>query len=770
MPESEAEDPTREATPRPGPETFREGETGPWAASAGFASPPATPTRIGRFEIRAILGEGAFGRVYRGFDPELEREVAIKVPHPDGLTPSFRARFVREARATAQIHHPNVCPIYKVDTDGDLPYLVMHLVAGPTLSVLLDRLRSPLPVRNALTIARKLALGVAAAHAQGVIHRDLKPQNILYDRALREVLITDFGLARIGTETRMTADGAVLGTPAYMSPEQARGKVDEVGPLSDVYSLGVILYRLLTGEAPFRGTPFEIMIQHSETPPRPPSTVRSGLDPRLDSLCLKAMAKKPEDRYPSAKEFAKALGAYLRAAEQGIETGAVQETFDLDTNEAGSPGLGKLPLADGPKSSQAGPPPLPRPDSAKSPKPVPPPLPVASPRPVPVAPKPAPRPVPPSPARAKPAPPTPKPPSRPAVRREPVKQKSRKTVVLVTAVLLLAGVAVGLLLWKKPWEEQPNGQVDTTNGEKGGPDTPPVTPPITPPITPPVTPSKIDPRKFPDHKFDQAAERRTAEWALRVKNESGGLTLEISEPDGVPHEVDNPVQLTGTFVVRRLTFSFDVFVDDELRANLAGLSGPLGLQFGDGVQLTDKTVSGMGKIPKLEWLSITNAPKVTDACLSEISRHPALQILELVDTGVTSAELVKVIHEFFALKSLSVDESLATNELLSSLKELPTLEQLHLIREGLLREARHDSLLTKSGFASLSALKNLKILNLSGHPVEDDWLPTLHALPLQTVILTKTNVTQSGLRELQKKLPKCAITPTPLAPLAPPKD
>ncbi len=168
------------------------------AAPAASRGPGDAPARVGRYEVCERLGAGAFGCVYRAFDPELNRDVAIKVPKADALTPESQVRFKTEALAAAAIHHPNVCPIHDVGTGDDgVPFLVMRYVAGGTLDGVLKARKKPYPVRDAAAVVRKIALGVAAAHAKGVLHRDLKPANVLWDEAAREVLVTDFGLARV---------------------------------------------------------------------------------------------------------------------------------------------------------------------------------------------------------------------------------------------------------------------------------------------------------------------------------------------------------------------------------------------------------------------------------------------------------------------------------------------------------------------------------------------------------------------------------------------
>jgi serine/threonine protein kinase len=276
----------------------------------------ATPASVGRFQVRGVLGNGAFGRVYRAFDPQLGREVAVKVPLEEAVgTASDRERFLREARAAATINHPNVCQIHEVGEQDGRPYIVMALVPGQSLAEILKARKTPMAEKQTALIVRKVALALAIAHEKGVVHRDLKPANIMFDRERKDVIVMDFGLARGPRlqDARGTQSGVILGTPAYMSPEQARGGSKDVGPVGDVFSLGVVLYELLTGARPFTGTASEVLGQILHVAPAMPSKVRKGIDPRLEAICMKAMAKRPEERFASMRELAAAIDGVLRA-------------------------------------------------------------------------------------------------------------------------------------------------------------------------------------------------------------------------------------------------------------------------------------------------------------------------------------------------------------------------------------------------------------------------------------------------------------------------
>jgi predicted Ser/Thr protein kinase len=281
---------------------------------------PALPRRFGRYRVLEQLGQGAMGTVYLVRDTQLHRQVALKVPHvrpgDTGGAPDRRVlnRFYREAHAAAILRHPNLCPVYDVGQINGIPYLTMAYIKGRPLSRYIDRNR-PLSFRRVAILVRKVALALQAAHDKGVIHRDLKPSNVMIC-AGREPMIMDFGLAwrldRSDSDERLTRTGLVLGTPAYMSPEQLSGRVEGIGPRCDVYSLGVILYELLTGRCPFEGAEAIVLGQILFIEPERPSRHRRDLDPDLEAICLKAMAKRDTERYATMTELAAILGAYLR--------------------------------------------------------------------------------------------------------------------------------------------------------------------------------------------------------------------------------------------------------------------------------------------------------------------------------------------------------------------------------------------------------------------------------------------------------------------------
>ncbi len=278
---------------------------------------------FGRYRIVRQLAQGGMGAVYLAEDPVLDRQLAIKVPVlSDG---TVLDRFHREARAAAALQHPNICPIHEVSEVDGLHYIAMAYIEGKPLSEVV-RPGKQLPLRDVVKFIRKVARALEHAHEKGVIHRDLKPANIIMNTR-NEPVILDFGLARRegSSDTKLTVSGQTFGTLFYMPPEQADGDVEAMGPACDIYSLGVLLYQLLTGRVPFQGSVMAVLSQIANQEPEAPSSFRSEIDQRLDAICLKAMAKKPADRHASMSDFVGALSDYLDGrAKQAVVAGKTE--------------------------------------------------------------------------------------------------------------------------------------------------------------------------------------------------------------------------------------------------------------------------------------------------------------------------------------------------------------------------------------------------------------------------------------------------------------
>jgi serine/threonine-protein kinase len=271
----------------------------------------------GRYRIERKLGAGGMADVYLAEDQELGRRVAIKILNSrHGNDDQFIERFRREAKNAAALNHPNIVSIYDRGEAEDTYYIAMEFLDGRTLKELIIG-RGAAPINVAIEYARQILSALRFAHRHGIVHRDIKPHNVLVDGEGR-VKVTDFGIARAGT-SQMTETGSIVGTAHYLSPEQAKG--GEVDQRSDLYSLGVVLYELLTGKTPFDGeTPVEIAMKHLSTPPKPPSQLRPDIPRELDMVVMRALAKNPDERYQSADEMEGDLERVARGARVSATT------------------------------------------------------------------------------------------------------------------------------------------------------------------------------------------------------------------------------------------------------------------------------------------------------------------------------------------------------------------------------------------------------------------------------------------------------------------
>lgn len=265
--------------------------------------------KLGKYEMVERLASGGMAEVYKAFQPGVERFVAIKVMHSHlAESTDFVQRFQREARSIGRLLHPHILRLIDFDVDGDIYYMVMEYLPGGTLRNYLNS-QKRLPTDEALRLILQLADALAYAHQQGMIHRDIKPANVMFaDETHQHALLTDFGIARLlnETEARLTMPGAVFGTPSYMSPEAVRSEV--VDERSDLYSLGVILYEMVTGQRPYvADTPYSLLVKLAKEPLPPPRKLNPDLPDGIQQLLFKVLAKEPAKRFQSAAAFSVAV-------------------------------------------------------------------------------------------------------------------------------------------------------------------------------------------------------------------------------------------------------------------------------------------------------------------------------------------------------------------------------------------------------------------------------------------------------------------------------
>ena len=666
-----------------GQDSPREPTAGQWTLAAPqgpprsgefpFLAPPQQLDELGRlgpYRVLGLLGEGGMGVVFRAEDPTLRRQVALKVMLPHfARDPVAKARFLREARAQAAVDHDHIISIYQVGEERDVAFITMPLLKGLSLA---DALKAnPLvPVGEAVRIAREMAEGLAAAHECGLVHRDIKPANVWLEGQNRQVKILDFGLARAASQTegaeQVTQQGAIIGTPAYMSPEQATG--EPVDSRTDLFSLGVVLYQMLTGQRPFTGknSPAVLISVVSHSPPRP-AALNPQVPSELDALTMRLLAKGVANRPPTAEEVVDALLAVESSMNRTRQLSAVApaspDPWESIANTDPEPGA------------------------------------VVEPR---------------------------QSVSTTGVDTTPVQGQSNsrgkgRPWVMVAALLVFGGLAVVaadiiIKIKNKDGSETEIKLPDTAtvtvtkDGKelgKFGPEPAKKDLPI--PVTPPAAEPKDDP-------IDYAAERRAAETLLKA--ESGHLAVILADGKWQGRSLaewragklpEGPFHIEGAQLRSSAT--------DEVVASLAPCSRLVHLTVGtDGITnpVGDAGFKMLRGFPRLRELYLRNV-KFGDAGFGFVRGCPQLMNLDIIATKITEEGLTSLRHcpqlrAFFAPPGLT-ESGLAT--VVANCRELRSLTLIQ----------------SKTSLRPLAALPRLRHLHCSNESLDDDSAIALGKVP-----------------------------------------
>ena len=680
------------------------------------------PVEFGRYRILQLLGKGGMGAVYLAMDSQLNRKVALKIPFFNAKEEPKRAeRFIREARSAASLHHPNICTVFDVGDVNGRPFITMAYIVGKPLEDLFDEDRL-LPVDTAVEIIRKMALALQKAHDLSIVHRDLKPANVMITPD-GEPVIMDFGLAKLVGETdaaeaRLTKEGAILGTPRYMAPEQVNGDQNAIGPATDVYALGVMLFELLTGRPPYSGPLLSMLSQIASAPVPDVRQLRAEIHEELSSVCRKAMAKAASERFPGMSQFATVLSQCAAADGVSVTPAPVpglkesQSTLVTRGGKAATfASLANRPLTSGSPTLDGKTPPSAVSQTGETNR------------------------------------------STPALRRRPgVPSLQQRMTVYVRsmfsdstriALLLcsLAGIAIlAIVTTILTRHTSARGTTETATVAATAEDRI---------VNSPVVNAKAN------SVLDTEGSTIIGQSEAQLSREQAIANIE---------KMGGKIEYTGEThpgLISAIKLDSDRFTDNDL-ANLKPLSDVMaifisssavtdaGLHHLEGLnnlrtlsflQCTQIDGSGFEVLRDLDMLSslILTGTRVNDAGLSHLEAKSTLEILNLTDCPITDTGL-EYLKAMPKLGNLDLSGTKITNSGLKVFGGSLTLKELHL----------RELPITGDGLKWLSGANSIEFLALNDSKIDDAGLQYLSGLPaIQVIYLANTSISDAGLKHLK---------------------